>query len=152
MLRLPGADLLRWVTAFGDKRVLCGSMKPHGIFLYIKDVGKPRKGCFDMDFRQAELKLTAKKRAVSEENSKGCAFAGNRHLCRALANPVCSHTPETPCPFRKTREQHEESIRKHDERMNHLPAYAQKAYAERYHGGKMPWKRPAERAEDEQKE
>nr|DAZ17768.1 MAG TPA: hypothetical protein [Caudoviricetes sp.] len=32
------------MTAFGDKRVLCGSMKPHGIFLYINDVGKPRKG------------------------------------------------------------------------------------------------------------
>lgn len=44
LLRLPGVDLLRWVTAFGDKRVLCGSMKLHGIFLYINDVGKPRKG------------------------------------------------------------------------------------------------------------
>ena len=105
-----------------------------------------------MDFRQAERKLTAKQKAVSEENSKGCAFVGNLHLCRALADPVCSHTPETPCPFRKTREQHEESIRMHDERMNRLPAYEQKAYAERYYGGKMPWKEPAERAKDEQEE
>ena len=40
LLRLPGADLLRWVTAFGDKRVLCGSIKPHGIFLYIRSFSR----------------------------------------------------------------------------------------------------------------
>ena len=62
--------------------------------------------------------------------------------CKATVNQCDGKNEE--CPFFKTMGEHRESRKKANERLATLPEWQQRAIADQFYGGEMPWMSPAE--------
>ena len=76
---------------------------------------------------------------VWEEWIGSCVLLDKYGHCAVDEKYKCSPKDMT-CPFHKTAEEKAEADARWKERMNALPAIAQKFYADLYYKGQMPWK------------
>ena len=58
--------------------------------------------------------------------------------CVALTSEQCAG--DAACPFYKPIWKHAQDVARANQRLNALPMDEQRAIAEKYHGGEMPWK------------